>query len=63
VNAPLYRRLIALEQAAGRRRMAYRAYATRADADAASDSPDGATTVMRIITGVPRSPAWPPASP
>jgi mono/diheme cytochrome c family protein len=36
----------------------YRAYATRADAEAASNPPDDATTVVQIITGVPRSPAW-----
>jgi hypothetical protein len=51
-------RLAKLEQALGARRMVYRAYATRAEAEAASDPPDGATTVVRIITGVPRLPTW-----
>lgn len=61
MNTPLTRRLIALEQALGARRVVYRAYATRAGAEADSDPPDDATTVVRIITGVPRSPAWAPA--
>lgn len=56
VNTPLTRRLIALEQAVGTRHVVYRAYATCADAEAASDLPEG-LTVVQIITGVPRSPA------
>ena len=55
MNTPLTRRLIALEQAVGARRVVYRAYATVADADADSDLPEG-VTVVPILTGVPRSP-------
>ncbi len=60
MNAPLTRRLNALEQALGARRVVYRAYATRAEAEAANDLPDDTTTVIRIITGVPRAPACGP---
>ena len=58
MNAPLTRRLIALEQALVARRVVYRAYATRADAEVDTDPPDGVTTVVQIITGVPRLPTW-----
>ena len=62
VNTSLTRRLTALEHATGAGRTIYRAYATHADADADSDTPDG-VTVLRIITGVQRSPAVTPARP
>ena len=60
VNIPLTRRLIALEHARGARRVEYRTYVTYAEAEAASDLPEG-VTVVAIITGVPRSPALDPA--
>ena len=60
MNNPLALRLIALEQAVGARRVVYRAYFAAAAADADSDLPEG-VMVVRIITGVPRSPALDPA--
>lgn len=62
MNTPLTRRLIVLEQAVGARRAVYRAYTTRAEAEAEADSnPPKGVTLVQIITGVPRSPALNPA--
>ena len=56
MNAPLIRRLIVLERALGARRVLYRAYATRAAAEADTDPLNGAVTLVQIVTGVPRAP-------
>ena len=48
------RRLIALEQAPGASREVWRVFGTRAEAD--TEPPLPGTTVVRAVTGVPRTP-------
>jgi hypothetical protein len=52
----LDRRLIALERAPAARGVEIRAYSTDAEADADTRPPRPGATVLRIVTGVSRSP-------
>ena len=53
---PLDRRLIALERARGARGVDLRIFGSRAEAAADTKPPRPGTTVVRIVTGVRRSP-------
>jgi hypothetical protein len=53
----LERRLVRLERAPAASRVVYRSFSTAAEADANTECPLPGTTVVRIVTGVPRSPA------
>jgi hypothetical protein len=53
---PLERRLVALERAPAARNLDIRAFATIAEAEADTEPERPGTTVLRIITGVSRSP-------
>jgi hypothetical protein len=54
--SPLDRRLIALERARAARRLDLRVFSTIAEAKADTEPERPGTTVLRIITRVPRSP-------
>jgi hypothetical protein len=56
MSNPLDRRLIALERAPGGGGIVFRVYGTDAEADADPRPPLPGTTVLRIVTGVSRSP-------
>jgi hypothetical protein len=49
-------RLMKLEQAPGVSREVWRVFGTRAEVDADTEPPPPGTTVVRIVTGVSRSP-------
>ena len=49
-------RLVKLEHAIGVSRVVLRVFGTRAEADADTEPPPPGTTVVRIVTGVRRSP-------